>query len=78
MPLFSSVDDAPEPAALVAYVDEVARAASGMKHDALAAHALRAPEGPILDVGCGAGHDVELLARRGLRGTAQKRGATPA
>src|SRR5262245_41395275 len=37
-----------------------------MKHYAAGAHALRAPEAPILDLGCGAGHDLGLLAAAGL------------
>jgi SAM-dependent methyltransferase len=63
---FSSVDDAPDPAALVERLDEFASAASGMKHYAMAAHALRRPRGPILDLGCGAGHDLVLLAAAAL------------
>ncbi len=67
MSLFSFVDDAPDPRALVAFLDEAADAESGMKHDALVAHVARAPSDPILDVGCGAGHDAVLFARHGLR-----------
>jgi SAM-dependent methyltransferase len=64
---FSSVDDSPDPAALVRFLDEAARAESGMKRYAVAAHVLRRPAGPILDVGCGAGHDLVLFAAEGLR-----------
>jgi len=37
-----------------------------MKQYAVAAHALRRPRGPILDVGCGAGHDLVLFATAAL------------
>jgi len=64
---FASVDDSPDPAALVAFLDFTARTASGMKQYAVAVHALRRPSGPILDVGCGAGHDLALFAGAGMR-----------
>jgi SAM-dependent methyltransferase len=67
MSAFSCVDGAPDPNLLVSYLDYTARAASGMKHYAMAAHALRHPDGPILDIGCGAGHDLALLASAGLQ-----------
>jgi SAM-dependent methyltransferase len=37
-----------------------------MKHYANAAHAMRDPEGFVLDVGCGVGHDLELLSAAGM------------
>jgi SAM-dependent methyltransferase len=63
---FSCVDRAVDPGALVLFLEHTASAETGMKHYALAAHALRRPVGPILDVGCGAGHDLELFASHGL------------
>ncbi len=66
MPGFSAVDDSDQPGALLRYLDDAAAAESGMKQYAVAAHALRRPAGPILDVGCGAGHDLVLLADAGL------------
>jgi SAM-dependent methyltransferase len=63
---FSSVDDSADPEALVRFLDLAARAESGMKHYAVAAHALRRPPRPILDLGCGAGHDLVLFAAAGL------------
>ena len=66
MSVFSSVDAVPDPAAVVAYLDQTARAVWRMKHYAMAAHALRQPEGPVLDLGCGAGHDLRLFASAGL------------
>jgi SAM-dependent methyltransferase len=38
-----------------------------MKHYVAAAHRLRRPAAPILDVGCGTGHDLRLLTEFGLR-----------
>jgi SAM-dependent methyltransferase len=67
MSVFSSVDAGQDPDRALGYLDWTARAESGMKQYATAAHALRSPVGPILDVGCGAGHDLSLLASAGLR-----------
>jgi SAM-dependent methyltransferase len=55
-----------EPARLVKFLDEAASAESGMKHYVVAPHALRRPEGPILDIGCGGGHDLVLFASAGM------------
>jgi len=66
MSAFSWVDGAPDPDLLLSYLDQTARAGSRMKHYVMAAHALRRPDGPILDLGCGAGHDLALLASAGL------------
>jgi len=63
---FSSVDDSSNPVGLVRFLDEAALAESGMKQYAVAAHALRRPPRPILDLGCGAGHDLVLFASAGL------------
>ena len=59
-----------------------------MKHYAAAAHTGRRPQGFVLDVGCGAGHDMILLQKAGLRTvgidpsltmvhTATRRGTSP-
>lgn len=66
MSVFSSVDAVADASAVVAYLDQTARAAWRMKHYAMAAHALRQPDGLVLDLGCGAGHDLRLLAGAGL------------
>jgi SAM-dependent methyltransferase len=68
MSLFSSVDSAPDPERAVAYLDLIARGQRGMKHYATAAHARwdRRPDGFVLDLGCGAGHDLALLGAAGL------------
>jgi hypothetical protein len=52
---FSAVDDSVDPGRLVRLLDAAALAESGMKQYAVAAHALRRPTRPILDVGRGGG-----------------------
>ncbi len=64
--LFSAVDDADDPGRAISYLDVIADAATGMKHYAAAAHAQRRPQGLVLDLGCGSGHDLVLLARLGV------------
>jgi len=64
---FSDVDHSATPSRLVDFLDDAAVAESGIKHYAAAAHSTRHPARPILDVGCGAGHDLKLLASLGLR-----------
>ena len=66
MPGFSSVDDSPDPDRLARYLDTAAAAQSGMKAYTVAAHALKRPLGPILDVGSGAGHDLVLFSRASM------------
>jgi SAM-dependent methyltransferase len=61
MSQFSSVDSSPDPGQLVHYLETAATAESGMKQYAAAAHALRRPSQLVLDLGCGAGHDLALL-----------------
>jgi SAM-dependent methyltransferase len=64
---FSAVDASPAPDSLARYLDMAAEAESGMKHYTAAAHALRRPGGPVLDLGSGGGHDLALLASAGLK-----------
>jgi len=66
MPGFSAVDDSADPTRLLRYLDSAALAQSGIKAYMVAAQALKSPTGPILDLGCGAGHDLDLLSRVGL------------
>ena len=68
MSAFSSVDDSADPASLVRYLDEVAGGLGGMKHYMAAAHVRRRPMGPVLDLGCGTGRDLEILAGFGIAG----------
>jgi SAM-dependent methyltransferase len=65
--MFSSVDASDDPTRAISYLDQTRRAQSGMKHYANAAHAMRAPDGFVLDVGCGVGHDLGLLAATGMK-----------
>ena len=67
MSVFSRVDASDDPDAAVGYLDRIAGAQRGMKHYAAAAHAGRRPRGFVLDVGCGAGHDLLLWQEAGLR-----------
>jgi SAM-dependent methyltransferase len=66
MSAFSSIDAIGDSTHLVRYLDFAAQAEAGIHHYVVAVHALRRPTGPLLDVGCGAGHDLELLATAGL------------
>jgi ubiquinone/menaquinone biosynthesis C-methylase UbiE len=63
---FSAVDRASDPRRLVEFLDESAVGLGAMKHYMAAAHAQPTPDGPILDLGCGAGHDLDLLAAVGV------------
>jgi len=65
--VFSSVDSSGDPVQAKRYLDQTAVAALRMKHYAMTAHAQERPEGFILDVGCGAGHDLDLLESAGMR-----------
>ena len=64
---FSAVDNADDPSVFESYLDFTARGLSGMKHYVVAAHEV-AGSGVVLDIGCGGGHDLELLAATGIRG----------
>lgn len=66
MSAFSSVDQAAEPERLIRFLDDSAIGLAAMKHYMATAHALRRPTAPILDVGCGAGHDLVVLADAGI------------
>jgi len=63
---FADVDATADPRTLIAYLDMSAVASGRMKHYVAAAHALRRPTKPVLDLGCGAGHDVDLLRSLGV------------
>lgn len=60
------MDASRSPDALVRYLDHAADAESAMKHYMAVAHAKRRPTAPVLDVGCGAGHDLAMLRRVGV------------
>lgn len=63
---FSAVDDAAEPARLVSFLERSAVGLAAMKHYMAAAHARRQPSRPVLDLGCGAGHDLAVLEDRNV------------
>lgn len=63
---FSDVDAAPDPAALVAYLDVTAHSLRLLKRQAMSQLDVR-PGQRILDLGCGAGHNLVELADRGAR-----------
>jgi SAM-dependent methyltransferase len=67
MSVFASVDTSDDPRTAIDYLNWTARSEAGMKQYAATAHALCEPRGFVLDVGCGAGHDLALLAGAGLR-----------
>lgn len=60
---FSPVDETE----LVDYLDLSAMGLAGIKHYAAAALA-QGPRGPVVDIGCGAGHDLKMLAMHGREG----------
>ena len=66
MSIFSAVDDADDPLRAVKYLELTAHSGTGMKHYTAAAHAQRRPRGPVMDLGCGSGHDLTLFAEAGV------------
>jgi len=68
MSAFSAVDDARDPQRLIAFLDHTARAEWGMKHYSAGVLTQGDVDLPVLDLGCGTGHDLALLTFEGLRG----------
>ena len=64
MSAFSSVDSSPDPARLIAYLEQVGLTA--MRHYMAVTHALRGSSAPVLDVGCGIGRDLAALRDAGV------------
>jgi SAM-dependent methyltransferase len=64
---FTSVDDSPDPRMLVASLDRSAGWLGAMKAYVASSISAAVPGGRVLDLGCGAGHDLGLLAVAGLR-----------
>jgi SAM-dependent methyltransferase len=64
---FSNVDASPDPSSLVATLDRIAVGLGAMKqYVATRLATLLAIDSVVLDIGCGAGHDLDLLAAHGL------------
>jgi SAM-dependent methyltransferase len=67
---FSAVDDAVEPDRLIRSLADSATGLAAMKHYMAVAHALRRPTArspaPVLDLGCGSGHDLAVLDAVGV------------
>jgi SAM-dependent methyltransferase len=61
---FSAVDQSDDPQRLVAFLDQAGLVS--MKHYMAAAHKLRQPVAPVLDLGCGPGHDLAVLESLGV------------
>ena len=66
MSAFSSVDDAAEPRRLIESLEQSAAGLAAMKQYTAVAHSLRRPTLPVLDLGCGAGHDLALFREAGV------------
>jgi ubiquinone/menaquinone biosynthesis C-methylase UbiE len=67
MSSFSSVDHCSDPATLIATLDQTAFGLAAMKRYMATSPVRVAPGGLVLDVGCGVGHDLELLRETGFR-----------
>jgi SAM-dependent methyltransferase len=65
---FSAVDEAADPRRLVESLDSSAVGLAAIKQYMAVTHALRGPPGRVLDLGCGAGHDLAVLDALGLEG----------
>jgi ubiquinone/menaquinone biosynthesis C-methylase UbiE len=63
---FSAVDGAAEPRRLIEFLERSAIGLAAMKHYMAVAHSLRQPSALVLDLGCGAGHDLTELADFGI------------
>ena len=68
MSAFSAVDGAAEPRRLITFLEQSAHGLAAMKHYMAVTHLLRRPAAPVLDLGCGAGHELTLLEDTALAG----------
>src|SRR3954447_12123706 len=63
---YSSVDSSADPGSLVAFLDTAAVGLGAMKRYVAYELAQHAPGPVVIDLGCGAGHDLALLRAEGL------------
>ena len=63
---FESVDRSADPARLLAHLDAAAAGLVAMKQYVTAAARRAVGTGLVVDIGCGAGHDLDLLTAAGL------------
>jgi SAM-dependent methyltransferase len=66
MSAFSAVDSSPDPARLISVLEQTAIGLAAMKRYMAVTHALSKPTAPVLDLGCGAGHDLTVLHECGV------------
>jgi SAM-dependent methyltransferase len=66
--LFADVDGSGAAGTLIARLDELDQGLAAMKAYMTAATARAVPGGLVVDLGCGAGHDLARMAAAGLRG----------
>jgi SAM-dependent methyltransferase len=66
MSAFSAVDSSAEPARLISFLEQTAVGLAAMKRYMAVTHALAKPTAAVLDVGCGAGHDLTVLDELGV------------
>ena len=67
MSAFSDLDASSNATALLAYLDDTDRGLSAIKAYMAVTAQLHAAGQPVLDLGCGVGHDLVRLARSGVR-----------
>jgi SAM-dependent methyltransferase len=75
MSLFADVDGSGEARSLIARLDQLDQGLAAMKAYMAAAIARAVPGGLVVDLGCGAGHDVARMAAAGLRALGVDRSA---
>ena len=64
---FTSVDDSSTPGRLLGYLERAAWELAAMKQYVATAASQAVPRGTVVDIGCGAGHDLVLLSDLALR-----------
>ncbi len=67
MSAFSGLDASPQPEQLLRYLDDTDAFMSAFKAYIVAVMTRYVPNGRVLDLGCGVGHDLTRLSKAGLR-----------